>query len=171
MVPGSGPEGLSLTLPEASPGCGYRCGRGAGAVVPFFALALPPSIGSCIAVQGHSVADVADQYGGHPPPPPLTQRVRMSSGERPIGAAKGKQPNTEALCQPPPPPGHSWLFTTAPASPRVEPPPPQGAQPMPSHCPLTPSASFHGIHNRQQPPPTASATSSNRLSNRFWGRL
>ena len=31
------------------------------------------------------------------------RRVRMSSGERPIGAAKGKQPNTEALCQPPPP--------------------------------------------------------------------
>ena len=31
------------------------------------------------------------------------QRVRMSSGERPIGAAKGKQPNTEALCQTPPP--------------------------------------------------------------------
>ena len=28
----------------------------------------------------------------------------MSSGERPIGTAKGKQPNTEALCQPPPPP-------------------------------------------------------------------
>ena len=26
----------------------------------------------------------------------------MSSGERPIGAAKGKQSNTEALCQPPP---------------------------------------------------------------------
>ena len=30
------------------------------------------------------------------------QRVRMSSGERPIGAAKGKQPDTEALCQTPP---------------------------------------------------------------------
>ena len=30
------------------------------------------------------------------------QRVRMSSGERPIGAAKS---DTEALCQPPPPPG------------------------------------------------------------------
>ena len=28
----------------------------------------------------------------------------MSSGERPIGAAKGKQPDTEALCQTPPPP-------------------------------------------------------------------
>ena len=30
-------------------------------------------------------------------------RVRMSNGERPIGAAKGKQSDTEALCQPPPP--------------------------------------------------------------------
>ena len=28
----------------------------------------------------------------------------MSSGERPIGAAKGKQIDTEALCQSPPPP-------------------------------------------------------------------
>ena len=27
----------------------------------------------------------------------------MSSGKRPIGAAKGKQSDTEALCQPPPP--------------------------------------------------------------------
>ena len=32
------------------------------------------------------------------------QRVRMSGGERPIGAAKGKQSATEALCQPPAPP-------------------------------------------------------------------
>ena len=32
------------------------------------------------------------------------QRVRMSSGERPIGAAKGKQSGTEALRLPPPPP-------------------------------------------------------------------
>ena len=31
------------------------------------------------------------------------QRVRMSSGERPIGTANGKQPNTEALCHPPAP--------------------------------------------------------------------
>ena len=30
------------------------------------------------------------------------QGVRMSCSERPICAAKGKQPNTEALCQPPP---------------------------------------------------------------------
>ena len=32
------------------------------------------------------------------------QRVSMSSGERPMGAAKGSQSDTEALCQPPPPP-------------------------------------------------------------------
>ena len=48
------------------------------------------------------------------------QRVRMSSGERPIGAAKGKQSDTEALCQPPPPP---------PAS---RPPPPALIPPLPS---------------------------------------
>ena len=31
------------------------------------------------------------------------QRVRMSSGERPTGTAKDKQPDTEAYCHPPPP--------------------------------------------------------------------
>ena len=31
------------------------------------------------------------------------QRVRMSCGERPMGAPKGKQSDTEALCQPHPP--------------------------------------------------------------------
>ena len=41
----------------------------------------------------------------------------------------------------------------------------------PATVSLTASASFNGISNRQQPPPTALATSSNRLSNRFWGRL
>ena len=41
------------------------------------------------------------------------QRVRMSSGERPIGAAKGKQPDTEALCQPPPPPNTHSITTQA----------------------------------------------------------
>ena len=39
----------------------------------------------------------------------------------------------------------------------------------PATVPLTASASFNGICNRQIPPPTALATSSNRLSNRFWG--
>ena len=33
------------------------------------------------------------------------QRVGMCSGERPIGAAKGKQTKTMALCRPPPPKG------------------------------------------------------------------
>ena len=55
---------------------------------------------------------------------------------------------------------------------RYPPSPPFGA---PSRCPATvpqtPSASFNGICKRHQPPPTASATSSNRLSNRFWDRL
>ena len=44
-----------------------------------------------------------------PPPPPLPAAVRMPAchsrrfkGERPIGAAKGKQSDTEALCQTPP---------------------------------------------------------------------
>ena len=48
------------------------------------------------------------------------QRVRMSSGERPIGAAKGKQSDTEALCQSSPPP---------PTAPR-KPPPPRGRPPV-----------------------------------------
>ena len=38
------------------------------------------------------------------------QRVRMCSGEGPIGAAKGKQPTTEALCRPPPPPHEHTTF-------------------------------------------------------------
>ena len=41
------------------------------------------------------------------------QRIRVSSGERPIGAAKGKQSDTQALCQAPPPP----LFQRIPADP------------------------------------------------------
>ena len=39
------------------------------------------------------------------------QRVRMSSGERPIGAAKGKQSDTEALCQAPPSHTHTAART------------------------------------------------------------
>ena len=55
------------------------------------------------------VHDTRGNRKGNPPPrPPKTrsgpQRVRMSGGERPIGAAKGKPSDTEALCQPPPPP-------------------------------------------------------------------
>ena len=41
------------------------------------------------------------------------QRVRLSSGERPIG--KGKQPSTEALCQTPPPQGMEMLDNLHPA--------------------------------------------------------
>ena len=54
------------------------------------------------------------------------QRVRMSSGERPIGAARGKQSDPKALCQPPPPPQCHGL------RPSQEPcPPPPGPLPTP----------------------------------------
>ena len=53
------------------------------------------------------------------------------------------------------------------------PPPPLSR--APSLCPatvsVTASASFNVICNRQKPPPTDLATSSNRLPNRCWGRL
>ena len=58
-----------------------------------------------------------------PPPPPTVEPPIpscppvASSGERPIGAAKGKQSDTEALCQPPPP------------HPPADPPPPPNCPP------------------------------------------
>ena len=69
-------------------------------------------------------------------------------------------------------------FTSNPSMPRPrdaleggEGTPFKGAQPMPSH--YLPDGKcqpiFNGICNRQSPPPLA--TYSNRLSNRFWGRL
>ena len=42
------------------------------------------------------------------------RRVRMSSGERPIGAAKGKQTDTEALCHPPPLPERCRVVKRSP---------------------------------------------------------
>ena len=47
------------------------------------------------------------------------QRVRMSSGERPIGTAKGKQSDTEALCHPPPPPKENSALPHDSSMPRV----------------------------------------------------
>ena len=38
-------------------------------------------------------------------------------------------------------------------------------------CSLTAGASLNGICHRQSPPPTALATSSNRLSSCLWGRV
>ena len=79
-------------------------------------------------------------------------------------------------------------YFRSPVGKGVRPPPPRAPHPQgcsergapypsraPSLCPatvsLTASAGLNGSCNRQQPPPTASATSSNRLPNRFWGRL
>ena len=44
------------------------------------------------------------------------QRVRMSSGEGPTGAATGQQTNAMALCQPPPPPSTPPRSLLQPAS-------------------------------------------------------
>ena len=60
------------------------------------------------------------------------QRVRMSSGERPIGAAKGKQSDTEALCQPPPPPPRSITEQSPPSLVRVARRPPGRGRERPS---------------------------------------
>ena len=54
------------------------------------------------------------------------QRVRMSSGKRPIGAAKGKQSDTEALCQTPPPRGRRHRLTEPTTKALCQPPPPRG---------------------------------------------
>ena len=43
----------------------------------------------------------------------------MSSGERPIGAAKGKQSDTEALCQTPPPPHRLTHWVLQPTAPSI----------------------------------------------------
>ena len=50
-------------------------------------------------------------------------------------------------------------------------PPSRAPSLHPATVSLTPSASLNGICNRQSPPPTALATSANRLPNRCWGRL
>ena len=55
---------------------------------------------------------------------------------------------------------------------RYPPPPPPGRPAYaPAGVPLTAGARLNGIRNRQQPPPTALATTSNPLPNRFWDRL
>ena len=61
----------------------------------------PPHCGTAdpgVVKQDKSSGGSVDTTKTHSDP----QRVRMSSGERPIGAAKGKQSDTEALCPNPP---------------------------------------------------------------------
>ena len=60
------------------------------------------------------------------------QWVWICSGERPIGAAKGKQPNTMASCQPPPPPILKPP-QCLPEKPKSYPPPPHRY--LPIHIP------------------------------------
>ena len=95
------------------------------------------------------------------------QRVRMSSGERPIGAAKGKQSDTEALCQTPLPSQRRSPTSVAgvgvPAGPagRYGPPlrgvPLGGAPGCRAAAPATPAASW-GKRGPNQGTPTATLT-------------
>ena len=90
------------------------------------AIAPPPSYGVCISM--HLLNGTGNSPSSGRPTPGIVkhnkssggcvdttktrsgpQRVRMSSGERPTSAAKGKQSDTEALCQTPP----SFLWRTA----------------------------------------------------------
>ena len=70
------------------------------------------------------------------------QRVILFSGERPVGAAKGKQFSAKASCQPPPPPP---LYTPPP--PCIAPPPRGGTVTLPmnnrkSQAPKAPEKIF-----------------------------
>ena len=81
------------------------------------------------------------------------QRVRMSSGERSIGAAKGKQSDTEALCQPPPPPspvGGSEAKKFVCRKIGLKSPIQQGLH---GHSPPPPPGVQEGLHNHFIPPP------------------
>ena len=86
---------LEPANPRMDSGCASGCTRS-------MARATAPSPGRPtpgVVKQDQSSGASVDATNPRPDP----QRVRMSSGERPIGAAKGKQSDTEALCQPPPP--------------------------------------------------------------------
>ena len=68
----------------------------------------------------------------------------MSSGERPIGAATGKQSDTEALCQPSPPPSGSGQApgTCRPATPRSRQCPPTTAPRVLPHNSASPGGGW-----------------------------
>ena len=75
------------------------------------------------------------------------QRVGMCSGERPIGAAKGKQTNARASCQPPPP-------TPNPTA--TPPSTPGGFPPQKAHTyahPALPTGIPHSALMAAPPPP------------------
>ena len=108
-----------------------------------------PSIGVCYAkpISGAFGAKRVWEscwQGGGAPPPPSKQRVRMSSGERPIGAAKGTQSDPEALCLIPPPPDPPPHRVQTPHPPR--PPPLLRSNACPPPPPRPPPGSVH--HHR-----------------------
>ena len=101
----------------------------------------------------------------HPPPPPACLSMHRRGGTSSLHEVVGrpKQRNEGSY-------GGGGGRDALGGGGVPPPPPPSRAPSMcPATVPLTPSASLNGICNRQQPPPTALATSSNRLLNRLWG--
>ena len=71
--------------------------------------------GGSVVVEQQPVSGTASNRPRHPGAPLTKQKhvqthrgSECAKGERPIGAAKGTQPDTEALCQPPPPPPNPY---------------------------------------------------------------
>ena len=111
-------------------------------------------------------------FGGSPPPLRTTARrvprVRTSGGtylhtHSAFVARTRRLESHFPASSHPPPQGMHWNGAEV-----HPPPPPRGAQPTPSHC--LPYGRCR-LPWHLQPPPTALATSANRLSNRFCGRL
>ena len=98
------------------------------------------------------------------------QRVRTSSGERPIGAAKGKPTNTMASCRPPPPPPTTPKTVHRPSGPnpgcRPRAPIHQGLAEevnppgSPGHAPKTSNAPKRSARTAPRPPAIRSPSSS-----------
>ena len=92
------PSTLKSVLESANPRMDSECASGCTWSTARATATSPGQPTPGVVKQDKSSGGSVDTTKTHSGP----QRVRMSSGERPIGAATGKQPNTEALCQPPP---------------------------------------------------------------------
>ena len=121
----------------ASPGREGHKPRPPPSLPPATARATAPSLGQAtpgVVKQDKSSGGSVDTAKTRSGP----QRVRLSSGERPIGTAKGKQSDTEALCQTPyvrSPCRCLPLFSVSPSSLRINHRGPQTSSPV-IHTPL-----------------------------------
>ena len=116
------PSGCSVVWDGKTPCPLHPQPNGRAPNLPIPVWRIPPSKGPHVPTPGSTNRHTCSAFMARTPPPSVKQdkssggsvdttktrsgpqRVRMSSGERPIAAAKGKQSDTEALCQNPPPP-------------------------------------------------------------------